>query len=133
MIELQPLEKFAETYGNPTWRPSLEHVLYYDERSRFRLIIEHATHTKVSDDFAGIWRNEELGKQGISACCEDAKEFAQKLISTMFYQLSPHQMQHVVNALQADLDKWQAERMAEFEKNPSLFGNIPPSPISCKD
>lgn len=134
-MNLQPLEKFAEENGNPTWHGKEEYLIYHSENERFRLVVEHASHESINHSFAGLWRTEQLAEQGISASCEDAKEMAKKLLDTLFYHMSPHQTQHVVNALQAYLEEDHQERTAHYAANPQFFGTTPPSRISdeCKD
>lgn len=134
-MKLQPLEEFAASNGKPEWKGREEWLLYFTETERFRVTHEWAHHSETPYAFAGLWRNEQLEGQGVSASCEDAKEFAQKMLDTMLYHLSPHQIQHLGNAINKFLEQDHQERVAHYAKSPEFFGPNPPSRISehCPD
>jgi len=135
MTDLQPLEKFAESNGNPEWVAKEEWFLYHTEKERFRVVCESARYSEFQHEFAGLWRDEQLAELGIYAPCADAKEFAKKMLDTMFYRLSPHQIQHIANAINKFLEEDHQQRCEYYAKNPDVCGPNPPSRISedCPD
>jgi len=112
---MQPIEAFVEHYM-PTseWTATKEFIVYNHSHHRFRIIVETPDMMSVPEGFIGLWRQDELAEAGINVDCDDAKEFAQALLNTMFYHLSPHETMHVVDALEKDLDEWHEERSAAF-------------------
>lgn len=112
MNNLQPLEDFVEQYADWEWKSSAEFVVYNSPHNRFRITVENPDMATVSEGFIGLWRQDKLAEVGISADCEDAREFAQALLKSMFYHLSPHETMHIIDALEADLRQWDDERRA---------------------
>lgn len=107
---MQPLSEFVEHYVKGQWQERDEFVIYNHPHHRFRITVETPDMSTVSEGFIGIWRDEKLMDAGVNVNCDDAKEFAQALLNSLFYHLSPHETMHIIDALEADLKKWDAER-----------------------
>lgn len=106
---MQPLTSFIASFDDYEWKPQgKEMIVYYNEHSRFKIQVETGHPGKY---FAvGCWRTEQLHEQGIHVDCDDAQEFADALVNTLFNHVSPFKQQHVVNALKKSLAMWEEER-----------------------
>lgn len=123
---MQPLSDFVDHYVNTSWRPREEYIVQNSELHRFRIIVEHADTKDLNQGMIGMWRHDKLAEEGIDATCSDAKEFADQLINSLFYHLSPHETMHVIAALEKYIDEWHDERVAVIKANPKIFGDLLP-------
>jgi hypothetical protein len=110
MDNLQPLEKFVKTYIKSEWHEKQEFVLYNHPTSRFRIIVEETEGYTIQEGFISIGRSEALEESNINVTCDDAREFANSLLKTMFEYLSPHELMHIASVIDDDLEEWRKDR-----------------------
>ena len=122
---LQPLAEYVKHLPPCEWKTEAEFTVHRSVNSRFRIIVEASHFNSIADGFRDIGRFETLSEMGVNVICDDAKEFSQGLIDTMFHHISPHEMMHLIAALEADIEKWHKERSEAFAKNPEIYGPPP--------
>lgn len=108
-----PLSAFVEALPDRAWKPEPPVTLYLRDIERVMVQVETST-TPLA---AHLWRDEELGKQGIHAHEEDAKAFADGLVATLAPRLSLFDLEYVVKAFSAELERAEAERQAAIAEH----------------
>jgi hypothetical protein len=97
---LFPLRAYVATTSDSEWRPLNGFTLYKSPQCRMHVQVEQ--HVNPAE---GLDRDETLAGRNISALVEDSKEFAEALTAQLGEHLSYVELEYVVAALQADLEK----------------------------
>ena len=111
-----PLSAFVEALPARDWKPEQPSVTLY-LRDIERVVVQ--VETSTTPLAAHLWRDEELGKQGIYAHEEDAKAFAAGLVASLAPRLSIFDLEFVVQAFTAELERAEAERQAAIAEHAS--------------
>lgn len=112
---LLPLSAFAEALPDISWQPEQPAATLY-LRDTERVVVQEVE-TSCTNLGYHLWRDEELGKQGIYAHEEDAKAFAEGLVATLAPRLSIFDLEFVVQAFTAELERAEAERQAAIAEH----------------
>ena len=130
MDHLQPLSAFVNHHVKGDWEAEDEYIVYKSPSCRFRIVVEKPA-SSMDEVFKSVERDEILHEKGIMVECDDAKEFSQSLINGVFEHLSPHEVMHLITALEADIDKWHKERSEAFAKDPGKFPALTEADKRC--
>lgn len=111
---LLPLSAFHDAQTNLCWRAlAAPAVLSLREGERLVLQFQHANVPLGHQ----LWREEELGRQGVFAAEEDARQFAQAIVEALGDHLSICDLEHLAAAFAAKLASEHAFRQAAIAEH----------------
>ena len=95
---LLPPSAFYEYYSRDyTWEPRVEYVIPLSLDERVVMTIERGSAGHL--DMKELARYDTLAENDIWDASEDAKELADKLMSTLFYHMSDFELMHIMNKM----------------------------------
>lgn len=115
MTEVEDMRAFADKHGSDgVWNPRGQYVLHNAVSSRFLVTVEYLQHPYALD----CWRNDLLLDAGIDTFHLDADSFADQLLDTIGYHMSPHELSRLYMKIKQRLnaDDWYLSDDGQLER-----------------